>query len=185
MVRRVIGDLLHYRSRDAGAVVLRRASRNSVVADHWVREGEDLPGIRRIGQRFFVPGHTGIEDRFAERSPFESEPVTLETAAVGEKECRRLPTVRHAANSAARYRVSPPTIVASTLRGSRLPANGVHLPLDANVAGSTFQGRSAKIVTSAGLPIAKLPASSERMRAGFVESSSTNRISDRPGSAAA
>ena len=35
---------------------------NSVVADQGICESDKLPGVRRVGQHFLVPGHAGVED---------------------------------------------------------------------------------------------------------------------------
>ncbi len=89
MVRGMVRDLLDDRSGCAGAPVLRGASGDAVVADHRIRERENLPGVRRIGERLFVARHAGVKDRLAERRSLESESMAFEAAAVGEEErCR-------------------------------------------------------------------------------------------------
>ena len=40
---------------------------DAVVADQRVGEGDDLPGVARVGDRLLVAGHAGVEDDLAER----------------------------------------------------------------------------------------------------------------------
>src|SRR6185312_4278336 len=39
---------------------------HTVIADQRISKDQDLPGIGRVGQRFHVTGHAGIEDYFAD-----------------------------------------------------------------------------------------------------------------------
>ncbi len=54
------------------------------VADVRRRHGDDLLGIRRIGQDFLVAGHRGVEDGFADPSGGGTERPTGEAPAVFE-----------------------------------------------------------------------------------------------------
>ena len=102
VMRRTISDLLDDRSGDAGSPVLRSASRDAVVTDHRIGERENLPRIRRVGERLFITGHAGVEDRFPKRDSLDTEPVTVEAASVSEKERRAGCIAPHAARSGAR-----------------------------------------------------------------------------------
>ena len=50
-----------------GAVALVVPRAGAVVADHRRGEAEDLPEVRRVGDRLLVAGHPGGEDHLAER----------------------------------------------------------------------------------------------------------------------
>ena len=142
---------------DAGAAVLRGAAGDAVVADHRIGERQNLPGIRRIGQRLFVARHAGIR-KPPRRARFPRTPSPWPS--------KRLPSARksaagcvHAVTPRLRASIAqlPPTIVASTLRGSVGPQTACTGLSTQTLAGSTVHGRSAKIVTSAGAPTASVP----------------------------
>ena len=40
------------------------------IADVRIREGDDLPAVRRIGEDLLVPGHRRIENHFTRRVAF-------------------------------------------------------------------------------------------------------------------
>ena len=74
VVRRLAREMLDHGAGDARAIVLHRLAADAVVSDHRIGEREDLSGVRRIGQRFFIAGHPGVEHRFAERNAFDRRP---------------------------------------------------------------------------------------------------------------
>ena len=136
VMRGLARETLDHGAGDARAIVLHRGPRDPVVADHRIGEREDLSGVRRIGQRLFVPRHPGVEDRLAQRHALHRQPFTVVAGAVGKKQrCVHLPRARHAGIGAstpraASYATRPPTSVASTFREKRLPSNGVFFPLE-------------------------------------------------------
>src|SRR5579884_1164985 len=174
---------------NARARILRDLARDAVVADHRIREREDLSGVRWVGQRFFVSGHARVEDRLAQRKPFVFQAVSIEPGTVCQEErCGFF----HQSYECTPEKIRPScitsfpsTIVAVARRGSVMPAKGVDLPLEWKRDGSTVHSRWAKIVTSAGDPGASEPPGTPKMRAGFVENISTNRASGKSGSACA
>src|SRR5581483_12008576 len=132
-----------------------------------------------IRQRLFVPRHSRIEDRFAEREALVFEAVAVVSRAVRQQQRGGF----HARSNA--KTILPPTMVAIGRRGSVIPAKGVFFPFERNEAGSTVQGRSAKTVTSPTAPARSVPPSIPRMLAGLLEASATNRSSGRSGNASA
>ena len=78
IVRRMVRDLFDDGAGHARARILRGNARDAVVADQGIGEREELSGIGRIGQGFFVAGHSGVEDRFTEREALRSEAVAVE-----------------------------------------------------------------------------------------------------------
>jgi uncharacterized protein YqeY len=52
-------------------------------------EGDDLPGIGRIGQNFFIAGHRGVEADLAHRMAGGAEAEAFEHGAVGQHQKRR------------------------------------------------------------------------------------------------
>src|SRR5262245_54910987 len=53
------------------------------------REGNNLPGIRRVGQNLLIAGHGGVETDFADRDAYRTRALALDDGAVGEHEQRR------------------------------------------------------------------------------------------------
>jgi len=51
-------------------------------------EGDELPGIGRIGENLLIAGHRGVEADLADRLAFRAEAKTLQHGAVGEHEQR-------------------------------------------------------------------------------------------------
>ena len=58
------------------------------IADMREREGDDLPGIGRIGEDFLVAGHRGVEADLADRVAGRAEPHAFQHGAVGEHQER-------------------------------------------------------------------------------------------------
>ena len=59
------------------------------VADVRKGEGDDLPRVGRVGHRFLVTGHRGVEAQLADRLPFRAEPVAPDRPAVGKDDDSR------------------------------------------------------------------------------------------------
>ena len=57
------------RPRAAGVVVSMSSCVGADIADMGKGEGDDLPGIGRIGQDFLIAGDRGVEADFADRRP--------------------------------------------------------------------------------------------------------------------
>ena len=55
---------------------------DAVIADLRVRHGDDLPGVRRIGQDLLIPGNTRVETDLSRNLPFRSEILSGEDGAV-------------------------------------------------------------------------------------------------------
>src|SRR5207244_11287099 len=49
---------------------------------------DDLPGVRRIGEDFLIPGHAGVEHDLAARFPFRARRVAFERRPVFERQNR-------------------------------------------------------------------------------------------------
>src|SRR5581483_1577328 len=173
VMRRMPGDTFDDCAGDASARILRRRSRDAVVADHRKGKRQDLSRVRRIRQRLFITCHSGVKHGLTEREAFVFQALAVEACTVGKKERGAFHRALRAKTRPSCITMVPPTIVARTRRGSFLPANSVRLPFEWNVAGSTIQSRSANIVTSAGAPTASDPPGIPRMRAGFDESIAT------------
>src|SRR2546430_1454094 len=59
---------------------------NSVVADFTHREGDELPGVRGVGEDLLVPGVRGVEDHLALRLAIGAASEALERLSAGERE---------------------------------------------------------------------------------------------------
>src|SRR5258708_7217772 len=74
--------LAHHQALDVrvrGLVIVRVGA---VVANFWIRQDNDLPGIRRIGENFLVAGNGGIKNDFAVTLAFCSVASAAEDSAV-------------------------------------------------------------------------------------------------------
>jgi hypothetical protein len=58
------------------------------VADMGEGEGDDLPGVGRVGQDLLIAGHRGIEADLAHRHGAGAEAAAPEHRAVGKHQCR-------------------------------------------------------------------------------------------------
>ena len=58
------------------------------IADMREGEGDDLPGIGRVGQDLLIAGHRGVEADFADRDAGSARALALDHGAVGENEKR-------------------------------------------------------------------------------------------------
>src|SRR6185312_468465 len=88
----VAGDAWHVAYHQPGCLHLRRFAILGIdpgVADVRVGQGDDLPGVGRIGQDFLVTGHGRVEDDLANRLANRAHGMAAEHAAVCEGEqCR-------------------------------------------------------------------------------------------------
>ena len=55
---------------------------NSIISNEWIGEGDDLPGVRGIGQYLLVAGHPGIEDDFTEGNSLRASRFTLKARSI-------------------------------------------------------------------------------------------------------
>ncbi|MPM56949.1 hypothetical protein SDC9_103766 [bioreactor metagenome] len=69
--------------QSAGFDILRIAS---VISDFRRSEGDELPGVGRIGHNLLIAGHSGVEYRFADRIPGSAEAPAPEDGAVGQRQ---------------------------------------------------------------------------------------------------
>src|SRR5262245_13258662 len=98
------------------------------IADMREREGDDLPGIGRIGEDFLIPSHGGVEADLAHRVAGRAEARAFEYRAIGKDEDRawlRLGPSRFGVISAGMGRLflahqKPKSWCASALRALRL-----------------------------------------------------------------
>ena len=58
------------------------------IADMRKSEGDELPGIRRIGENLLITGHRGIEADFADRIAFGAEAKAFQNGAVSQHQDR-------------------------------------------------------------------------------------------------
>ena len=73
---------------EPGRVDLRRLEVVGVradVADVRIRQRDDLPVVRRVGQDLLIAGHRGVEHHFAERPAFGADRDTFEHRAIFER----------------------------------------------------------------------------------------------------
>jgi hypothetical protein len=56
------------------------------IADMREGKGDDLPGIRRIGQDLLIAGHGGVETHLADRNTGRARALAFDHGAVGENE---------------------------------------------------------------------------------------------------
>jgi hypothetical protein len=57
---------------------------DTVVADMGVGQGDDLPGVGRIGQDFLVAGHRGVENHFADAAAGGANAFASKHRSVGQ-----------------------------------------------------------------------------------------------------
>ena len=95
--RAIVGGLGDRRPEHAAAHAGRRREARGLdvliigadIADMRKGEGDDLPGIRRIGQDLLIAGHGGVEADFADRYAGRARAIALDDSAVGKHEQRR------------------------------------------------------------------------------------------------
>src|SRR5262249_47482716 len=83
------------------------------IADMREGEGDDLPGIGRIGQDLLIASHRGIEADLSDRVPGGAEALSFEYGAVGKDEERS----RLGLNPAVMVGLRPPIAPRSGLKG--------------------------------------------------------------------
>src|SRR5664279_1507187 len=59
------------------------------IADMREGEGDDLPGVRRIGEDLLIAGHGGIEADLADRVAYGAQALALQHGSVGQHQKRR------------------------------------------------------------------------------------------------
>ena len=72
----------HEHAVNPGSCRLQSGIVDAVVPDHRGREGDELPGKARIGDRLLISGHRGREHRLAERNTRSGDRTTREDRAV-------------------------------------------------------------------------------------------------------
>src|SRR5271154_5700363 len=55
------------------------------IADVWIRETDNLPGVAGIGENFLVTGEAGIENDFAAAARYGAGRTSVKYAAVFER----------------------------------------------------------------------------------------------------
>ena len=103
--------------------------RNAVVADHRIRQRQDLAAVRRVRQAFLIADHAGIEDNFTRCLDIVQE-FPVEYAAVFQDQFSF--HSKHLANQRTTpsfMTTLPSTIVRTGLPVSARPAKGEWLPL--------------------------------------------------------
>src|SRR5262249_8127076 len=78
--------LAHDHAAGVDAIRLHRPSRDPVVPDQWIGEGDDLPRVARVGHRLLIARHRGVEDDLAGHLPAGAEQVTVQAGAVLEQD---------------------------------------------------------------------------------------------------
>ena len=127
------------------------AAVDSVVAQLGHGEGDELPGVGRVGEDLLVAGMAGVEDHFARGFPVGAAGGPLERLAAGERQ-------RGLLHSSLLCTSLPSTYVRSTRPRSVQPAKGLLRLRDQNRWGSTFHALSGSTtMTSAGAPGASVP----------------------------
>ena len=96
---------------DGEADIVLRLGRHTIVADQRICQREQLPSVRRVGQRLRVADHRGVEDNFAGYAHLGAKRVTGPARSVVEDE-RGLPATerQHVALDAA----VPPKLAQAT-----------------------------------------------------------------------
>jgi hypothetical protein len=56
------------------------------VADVRIRQRDDLPGVRRIGENFLIAGHRGVEHHFTNGLPLDAYRGAAKHTAVFERQ---------------------------------------------------------------------------------------------------
>src|SRR4051812_43561185 len=76
------GKLAYGQSFNVGTRGLRIIRIGSVVADLWIRQHHDLPGIGRVREDLLISGDRGIEDYFACTFNGRTKTLSLEDSTV-------------------------------------------------------------------------------------------------------
>jgi len=71
---------------DPGRLVYGRSWYDPVVAYQWVGQHQDLSGVRRVGERFDIAGHTGVEDNFPSHDRPAPEAFAVKDRPILERE---------------------------------------------------------------------------------------------------
>ena len=83
-------QIADHKSRKKKAPGLDVLGVDSVVADFGSGEGDELPGVRRVGQDLLIPAHAGVEHHLATPVNRLSESDAVEDRAVRQRQ-KRLP----------------------------------------------------------------------------------------------
>ena len=113
--RAVVGGARDRRAQHAAAHAGRRGEARRLdvlgvgadIADMGEGEGDDLPGIRRVGQDLLIAGHGGVEAHLADGDAGRARALALDHGAVGEHEQRRWRAPRPRGRSPARVGSGP------------------------------------------------------------------------------
>src|SRR5262249_2246327 len=148
------------------------------VANLRIGHADELALVRRIGQHFLVSGHGSVEHHLAGGFTHRTECKTAIDRSISEGQDRGwfIAPSHPASPRRPSYTISPPTIVRIALPLSRIPMKGVLRLFERKRSGCTVHSRlGSTTVMSATVPVAKVPPSSRRRRAGFRLIISTRR----------
>src|ERR1700731_4576398 len=104
-------DAFDHDARNARARILRGLAGNTVVSDHRKSKRENLPGVRRIGDRFFVTRHARVENSLAQCQAFMIESHSVEARAVGQEQSRAVHRALRAPTRPFSITTAPATMV--------------------------------------------------------------------------
>ena len=89
-VRRLLADAARDEAGDLGGLCLLIAAVDAVIAHLADREGDQLAGVRGVGEDLLVAGVRGVEDDLAHRLALGADGDPLEDFAAGERQRRFL-----------------------------------------------------------------------------------------------
>src|SRR6185312_3062390 len=183
----VVAGLVADQRRRLYAPRLRGGVLDTVVADHGGREGEQLPGVARIRERFLVARHRRCEHGLADRGAGRAHAHARPGRTVLEVE----PDSAHAATAAALCAMRPPASVSRERPCTSRPRNAqLRLRERRSSAVTVQRSRRSQSARSATAPTAIRGAVSPKARAGpavmrsTISSSGTTPLSTKPSTSA-